>query len=139
MWERLNITQRRIVKVAAALLALMVVFPPIYTEAVITGLRSSDGMVGLEMRKFSGWGFIGQKDLTIFAGKKRLKDPDEMSFAERWEFRVGQSLEELMAMPSPKVAYGVLTLQFLVLFLATGTAVYFASSVRNLIGRRDGS
>lgn len=126
MWERLNITQRRIVKVAAALLALMVVFPPIYTEAVITGLRSSDGMVGFEMRKFSGWGFIGQKNLTIFAGKKKLKDPDDMSFAERWEFMAGQNLEELRAMPSPKVAYGVLGLQFFVLFLGAGTALYFA-------------
>ena len=126
MWERLNITQRRIVKVAPALLALMVVFPPIYTEAVITGLRSSDGVVGFEMRKFGGWGFIGQKNLTIFAGKKKLKDPDEMNFAERWEFMAGQSLEELMAMPSPKVAYGVLGLQLFVLFLGTGTALYFA-------------
>ena len=131
MWDRLNVKQRRIVKVAVALLALMVVFPPIYTEAVITGLRSGDGMVGIEMRDFAGWGFIGQKDLTIFAGKKRLKDPDEMSFAERWEFMAGQSLDELRAMPSPKVAYGVLTLQLLILFLGTGTALYFASSVRN--------
>jgi ABC-type phosphate transport system permease subunit len=49
-----------------------------------------------------------------------------MSFAERWEFMAGQSLEELMAMPSPKVAYGVLGLQFFVLFLGTGTALYFA-------------
>ena len=126
MWERLNNTQQRIVKVAAAVLALMILFPPIYTEAVITGLTSRDGMVGLEMRKFAGWGFIGQSDLTIFAGKKKLKDPDEMSFTERWEFMAGPSLEELRAMPKPKIAYGVLGFQFFALFLGTGAAVYFA-------------
>ena len=126
MWERLNLNQRRILKIAAVFLALMAVFPPIYTEAVITGLRSSDGVVGLEMRNFSGWGFIGQKNLTVFAGKKKLKDPEEMSFVERWEFMAGPSLEELMAMPSPKVAYGVLGLQFFVLLLGTATALYFA-------------
>lgn len=125
MWDKLNTNQRHIVKVAAALAALMVLFPPIYTEAVITGLRSGDDVVGFEMRRFAGWGFIGQKDLTILAGKKTLKDPNEMSFSERWEFRTGQSLEELMAMPSPKVAYGVLGLQFSVLFLATAMALFF--------------
>ena len=126
MWERLNITQRSIAKGAVVVLALMIVFPPIYSEAVITGLTSRDGMVGIEMRKFAGWGFIGQKDLTIFAGKKKLKDPDEMSFVERWRFMAGPSLEELRAMPSFKVAYGVLGLQFFLLFLGTGTALYFA-------------
>lgn len=64
--------------------------------------------------------------MTIFAGKTRLKDPDEMSIAEHWRFMAGPSLEELMAMPAPKVAYGVLTLQFFLLFLGTGTALYFA-------------
>ena len=125
MWRKLNVIQRRIVKGAGLVLALMIVFPPIYTEAVITGLTSRDGMVGIEMRTFAGWGFIGQKDLTIFAGKKKLKDPDEMSLRERWEFMAGPSLEELRAMPSPKVAYGVLGVQFFLLFLGTATALYF--------------
>ncbi len=49
-----------------------------------------------------------------------------MSIAEHWRFMAGPSLEELMAMPAPKVAYGVLTLQFFLLFLGTGTALYFA-------------
>ena len=125
MWERLNITQRLVVKAAAAVLVLMIVFPPIYKEAVITGLSSRDGMVGIEMRKFAGWGFIGQKNLKIFAGKQRLKDPDEMSFEERWRFRAGPSLDELRAMPHPKIAYGVLGFEFLLVFLGTGAALYF--------------
>ena len=126
MWESLNAAQRRIAKIAAALLALMIVFPPIYTEAVVTGLRSGDSVVGFEMRDFSAWGRIWQNDLTIFAGKKRLQDPDDMSPMERWEFMSGTSLEDLMAMPLPKVAYGVLALQLLILFVGTAAAIYFA-------------
>lgn len=126
MWERLNASQRRIIKGAGVVLALMIVFPPIYTEAVITGLSSGDRIVGIEMRKFAGWGFIGQKDLTVFAGKTRLKDPDEMSLREQWEFRAGPSLDELRAMPSPKVAYGVLSVQFLLVLFGAGAALYVA-------------
>ena len=125
MWERLNITQRRIAKGAVAVLALMIVFPPIYKEAVFS-FRSTEGVLGIEKREFAGWGFIGQRDLTIFANKKKLKDPDRMSAIERLDFMAGTSLEELRSMPSPKVAYGVLGLQFLLLFLGAGTAVYFA-------------
>ena len=125
MWERLNTTQRRIVKGAVVVLALMIVFPPIYTEAVFS-FRSNQGVLGVEKREFAGWGFIGQRDLTIFADKKKLKDPDKMNAIERFEFMAGTSLEDLRAMPSPKVAYGVLGLQFFLLFLGAGTAVYFA-------------
>lgn len=125
MWERLNTKQRRIVMGAIVVLALMIVFPPIYTEAVFS-FRSTQGVLGIEKREFAGWGFIGQKDLTIFADKKKLKDPDKMGAIERFEFMAGTSLEELRAMPSPKVAYGVLGLQFFLLFLGAGTAVYFA-------------
>lgn len=120
-WRRLNPLQRRIAIGATALLALMLLFPPVSVERRFSGLTDGSGLYELQHSEFVGWGFVTSLEF------EREYVPEPGSFEAAWRARTGSTLAELrkgvMRFNTP-----VFLLELILLAAATGPALYLTRS-----------
>ncbi|MCP5082368.1 MAG: hypothetical protein GY948_11795 [Alphaproteobacteria bacterium] len=129
----LNKLQLRVAAGVMAVLILLIAFPPITWERKASVLGDGNRRHTLIMRKFDGWGFIGQGDLVLSekTPKKYIpKDPNNLLARDRFMMIQSEPTPDDLRIGKRKIDQRILMIEVAVLLVLGAVAVFFTRTRR---------